>query len=65
MKDRYNARETKVNMQVDIRYMDAVHAVGVKSAWNIMNHKAIGMKLMANQIMLQLVAKEKHFMKDQ
>ena len=53
-------------MQVNIRYMDAVHAVGVKLAWNIMNCKAIGMQLIrANQRMLQLVATEKCLLKDQ
>ena len=66
MKDRYNTRETQGNMQVDIKCMDAVHAVGVKLAWNIMNHKAIGMQwIMANQGVLQSVAQEKCFMKDQ
>ena len=66
MKDRYNARETHGNMQVNIRYMDTVHAVGVKLAWNIMNCKAIGMQLIgANQRMLQLVATVKCLLKDQ
>ena len=59
MKDRYNARETQGNMQVNIRNMDAVHAVGVKLVWSIMNHKAIGMQLIrANQRMLQWLPKK-------
>ena len=53
-------------MQVNISYVDAVYAVGVKLVWNIMNHKRIGTQLIrANQRVLQAVAKEKPFMKDQ
>ena len=59
MKDRYNAREMQGKTQVNIRYMDAVHAVGVKLARNIMNHKAIGTQSIgANQRICNWLLKE-------